>query len=154
MVAAAISFVLVGLFWLAHHRIFVQIRRRDPVLLRLNLLSLAPIVFLPFATQLIGEYGGFRSSVVIYSITVAAAGLLFTLLWVYAAAGHRLISSTVTHRMVVIYAARTGSVAVVFGASILVALASPRAAQYMWLALIAPLLLLRVPAVERGRRSG
>jgi uncharacterized membrane protein len=146
--SAATSFVVVGLFWLAHHRVFLQIKRWDRALLRLNLLSLAPIVFIPFATQLLGEYGHFQSSVIIYASTVAVAGLLFTVLWLYAATGDRLVSSAVTRRRVVAHALRSGSLAVVFGASILVALASPRAAENMWLVVVVPLVLLRLPAVD------
>ncbi len=152
--SAATSFVVVGLFWLAHHRVFVQIQRWDPLLLRLNLLALSPIVFIPFATQLLGEYGHYQSAVIIYASTVAFAGLFLTLLWLYAATGDRLVVGDVSRRMVITYAMRSGCLAVVFGASIFVALASPRAAEYFWLAVIVPLILLRVPTVAQGRPDG
>ena len=153
ILVAALSFAIVGTFWLAHHRAFTQVKRSDGALLRLNLLSLAPIVFIPFATQLEGEYGAFQPGVIIYSGTVALAGLLFTIVWLYAATDHKLISEKVSHRRVVNYALRTGSVAAVFGISAMVAaLGSPRAAQYLWLVVIIPLALLRLPT-KTGWRS-
>jgi uncharacterized membrane protein len=150
ILVAALSFAIVGTFWLAHHRAFTQVKRWDAALLRLNLLSLAPIVFIPFATQLEGEYGPFKPGVIIYSSTVALAGLLFTVVWLYAATDYRLISKKVSHRRVVNYALRTGSVAVVFGISAVVAaLGSPKTAEYLWLVIVVPLTLLRVPTIER-----
>ncbi len=151
ILVAALSFAIVGTFWLAHHRMFTQVNRSDAALLRLNLLSLAPIIFIPFATQLQGEYGSFRPGVIIYSSTVAVAGLLFTLVWLYAATGRRLVSKKVSHQCVVNYALRTGSVAVVFGVCALVAaLGSPKTAEYLWAVVIVPLVLLRVPRIQRG----
>ena len=151
MLVAALSFAIVGTFWLAHHRAFAEVKRWDGVLLRLNLLSLAPIVFIPFATQLQGEYGSFKPGVVIYSCTVAVVGLLFTVVWLYAASGHRLISENVSHQRVVNYALRTASVATVFGVcAVVAALGWPKTAEYLWLAVIIPLVLLRIPAVQRG----
>ncbi len=153
ILVAALSFAIVGTFWLAHHRVFTQVKRWDAALLRLNLLSLAPIVFIPFATQLQGEYGSFKPGVVIYSCTVALAGLLFTVVWLNAASGHKLISAKVSHQRVVIYALRTGSVAAVFGGcAVVAALGWPEAAQYLWIVVIVPLVLLRLPVVQRGVR--
>ena len=43
------SFMTVGSVWIAHHRLFTRLRFVDPVLLRLNLLSMA-VAFLPFPT--------------------------------------------------------------------------------------------------------
>jgi uncharacterized membrane protein len=151
ILVACLSFAIVGSFWLTHHRMFIQVKRWDAVLLRLNLLSLAPIVFIPFATQLQGEYGSFKPGIIIYSGTVALAGLLFTLVWLHAATDGRLTSEMVSHERVVNYAMRTGSVALVFGSSAVVAaLGWPRTAEYLWIVVIIPLVLLRFPAVRRG----
>jgi uncharacterized membrane protein len=156
LLVAALSFAIVGSFWLVHHRMFTQITRCDAVLLRLNLLSLAPIVFIPFATQLQGEYGAFAPGVIIYSCTVALAGFFFTVVWLYAATGHKLITLKVDHQRVVNYALRTGSVAVVFAVcAVVAALGWPRTAEYLWIVVILPLVLLRMATVQRRwRRTG
>lgn len=131
-------------------------KRWDAALLRLNLISLAPIVFIPFATQLQGEYGSFQPGIIIYSCTVALAGLLFTTVWLHAAIGGKLTSVTVSHERVVNYAMRTGSVAIVFGScAVVAALGWPKTAEFLWIIVIIPLVLLRVPAVRSGwNRTG
>jgi uncharacterized membrane protein len=156
ILVAGLSFAIVGTFWLAHHRIFIQVKRWDAALLRLNLASLAPIVFIPFATQLQGEYGSFEPGVIIYSCTVALAGLLFTIVWLHAAMGRKLTADTVSPERVVNYAMRTGSVAIVFGSSAIVAaLGWPKAAEFLWIIVLIPLVYLRVPAVRSGwHRTG
>jgi uncharacterized membrane protein len=44
------SFLTIGSLWIAHHRLFNHLRYVDPVLLRLNLLLLMAVSFLPFPT--------------------------------------------------------------------------------------------------------
>ncbi len=48
-----LSFVVIGRFWLAHHRFFEHLRSFSPGLMLFNLLWLLGIVFLPFPTELI-----------------------------------------------------------------------------------------------------
>jgi len=56
--AAAISFLAISLFWLGHHRTFVDAERCPPSLLRANLLWLAGIAVLPVTTVLNVNTGG------------------------------------------------------------------------------------------------
>lgn len=53
--AFAISFAVISMFWLAHHRIFGRLRAVDSTIVLVNLLWLACIVFLPFPTSLVQE---------------------------------------------------------------------------------------------------
>jgi len=53
-----ISFVVIGRFWLAHHRMYESISGYNTQLLWVNLLWLISIVFLPFPTELIATSGG------------------------------------------------------------------------------------------------
>ena len=79
--AFALSFALIGRFWVVHHRAFSLIERFDGVLMTLNLVFLALIVLMPFATNLVAEYEGDPIVVVIYSAVVGLASL-FTWLMV------------------------------------------------------------------------
>ena len=45
-----LSFFVIGIFWMAHHRIFRYVARMDQGLLWLNLLFLMCIAFLPYPT--------------------------------------------------------------------------------------------------------
>src|SRR5262245_64254481 len=49
----AISFVVIGLFWISHHTMFRYITALDRVITRLNLVFLGMVAFLPFPTSLL-----------------------------------------------------------------------------------------------------
>lgn len=53
----AISFIVIGVFWINHHRLMRMVEEYDSFLIGLTMLYLGGIVLLPFSTQLIGEYG-------------------------------------------------------------------------------------------------
>jgi uncharacterized membrane protein len=73
LVAAAISFVVIGAFWRDHHRLFERATGYTPTLLRANLLWLAGVVFLPVATVLYVSAGkGDRVAIAVYLGTVTA----------------------------------------------------------------------------------
>ena len=55
LLAYLISFLTIGAAWLAHAAITRRLRHADAVLLRINLLVLLVVAFLPFPTRLVGE---------------------------------------------------------------------------------------------------
>jgi uncharacterized membrane protein len=78
LLGSALSFAIIARFWIAHHALFDHIRSADATLLALGTVLLAPIVLLPFATELLAEYADTAIAVIAviaYSITVAAAAL-------------------------------------------------------------------------------
>ncbi len=58
LVVFVISFVVIGRFWLAHHRMYESVIGYNTPLLWVNLLWLMSIVFLPFPTELIAAGEG------------------------------------------------------------------------------------------------
>jgi uncharacterized membrane protein len=86
----AISFMVIGYFWIGHHRKFCLIKRYDSTLVRLNLLLLMVIAFIPFPAAVISEYGN-RTATIFYAITMILAGLLSIAIWKYASNNNRLI---------------------------------------------------------------
>ncbi len=66
-----VGFAVIGSYWFAHHRFFGKLRSVDTTLIRLNLIYLALIAFLPFPTGLLGRYETNPISVVAFA-TVAA----------------------------------------------------------------------------------
>ena len=81
-----LSFVVIGFFWLAHHRFFARLAAVDVRFMQLNLLYLAAIAFMPFPTALVGVYGGDEPVVVVlYAVTLGVASLLEAALFVRAA---------------------------------------------------------------------
>jgi uncharacterized membrane protein len=72
----AISFFVVGRFWLGHHRVFGLLSRCDDRLIGRNLLLLMAIAFGPFPTALISEYTNASVAVFVYAGWLVTTGLL------------------------------------------------------------------------------
>lgn len=130
--AFAISFAVIGRFWLVHHRFFGEVRAFDGRLLALNMLYLASIVLIPFSSQVLGEYGGTTPAVVLYAANLSAVVLIG--LWLIADAHRAGLTSADadTQREAWI---RASYIAAVFLASIPVAFLAPGIAPFMWLVL-------------------
>ena len=71
--AYALSFLILGQLWLAHHRIFGVIARVDYVVLRSNLLFLGLIALMPFPVRLLSDYSDRPLAVAIYAVAFIAA---------------------------------------------------------------------------------
>jgi uncharacterized membrane protein len=87
-VAYLVSFASVGAIWLEHNTITEHLRQTDTVLIRLNLLLLFVVSFLPFPTGLLSEYHGDTSAervaVTLYGVTLLAASTMVSVLWRHA----------------------------------------------------------------------
>jgi uncharacterized membrane protein len=70
-VSFVISFLVIGRYWIAHHRFFSLLREMDQGLVGLNLLYLMFVAFLPFPTALIGNLFENPLSIAVYALTVA-----------------------------------------------------------------------------------
>lgn len=94
--AYVLSFLVIGLYWQVHRRVFARIVRADTVLTWLNLVYLLFIGFLPFPTAMRGDYPDSRFSFVVYAGVQVAIGLLSSAMWSYASHGRRLIRPDIT----------------------------------------------------------
>jgi uncharacterized membrane protein len=74
LVAFGISFVVIAALWIGHHRIFERIGSYDQPLIRLTLVWLITVVFLPFPTALVGVHTD-RGTAVLYIATLLASSL-------------------------------------------------------------------------------
>jgi uncharacterized membrane protein len=129
-----LSFAVIGRFWLSHHRMFGLLRGFDRRLLVLNLVYLSLIVLIPFPTNLLGEYGSEADAVVLYAFVIGSAALLG---WLMLRSALRVDHVAPAMRSTATEMAGGGlRAALVFYASIPIALVSPVAAQLFWLALV------------------
>lgn len=71
-----ISFFVIAAFWAGHHRAFSMSRHWSPGLVTPNILMLAAVVFMPFATAYMGMNMGQRVPTVLYDIVLLTTGLL------------------------------------------------------------------------------
>lgn len=128
----AISFAVIGRFWLVHHRFFAEVQAFDGRLIGLNLVYLGWIVLIPFSSEVLGEYGGKTTAVVIYSVNLAVVVLLGLLMSVDARRRGLTKIDDRTHRENQI---RATYIAGIFLLSIPVALVAPNVAPWLWLVL-------------------
>lgn len=97
------SFFIIGIMWVNHHSMFRQIVRADRYLLFLNLLLLLWAALLPFPTALVSRYlgeGGRDASIAeaAYSANLTLAAIAFSLIWMHAVRGGRLIREPLGRR--------------------------------------------------------
>lgn len=90
--AFATSFITIGGVWLVHHGIFLRLVQADGKVMRLNLLLLMVVSFLPFPTKLVAEAldssTSERAAVIFYGLVLLVISALIGVLWRYVA-GHR-----------------------------------------------------------------
>ena len=91
--AYLVSFLTIGGAWIAHHGLTDGLDRVDRLFLRLNLLFLLVVSFLPFPTRLVAEAidkstDWQRMSAVVYGLTLLLIRLVFTALSAYVRRAH------------------------------------------------------------------
>jgi uncharacterized membrane protein len=85
-----VSFLLIGLYWTVHHRMFGFVTSYDARLRFLNLLFLFFIVLMPFSTGFYSEYAGsdlfkkqLKVPMTFYVLNFSLAGLVNYMMWRY-----------------------------------------------------------------------
>jgi uncharacterized membrane protein len=130
--AYALSFAVIGRFWVIHHRFFGEVTGFDSRLIGLNLFYLAWIVLIPFSSKVFGDHGGTTAAEVVYAGNLVGVVLSATLM--FADAQRAGLTRTASEE------ARESRrhafwIAFIFAASIPVAFVNPSLAPYCWLAL-------------------
>ncbi len=142
----ALSFVLVGFYWISHRRLLRNVARSSGPVTGLNLVLLLMVCLVPLSSAFLNRYGYLATAVVIYAINLAVLGLLMLLLQVATWRGDlvRPRPSARDHR-IALFAGVLGIG--VFVASVPLALYDPSAGEYFWL------VLLPVATVSRWLRG-
>jgi len=97
----ALSFILLAVFWIIHHQQFHHIRKTDHNLLWLNIFTLIFVALMPFSTSLVGDFGYDWMADLFFNLNMFMLGLLFSLTWIYAAGGHRLVSKNLEEKKII-----------------------------------------------------
>ena len=70
-----ISFFVIGVYWIAHHKVFAFAIDYDRKLLWLNMFLLMFIVLLPFSTGFYSEYSFLKLPFLVYSLNILTIGI-------------------------------------------------------------------------------
>ena len=130
-----LSFSIVGLNWLNHHRLFRGVARIDPRLMQLNLVQLLLICFVPFTAALLSRYGDLTTAVALYAGNVCLMGVVSAITRVHLKRADLLDHDPGPAQFRLALAGSLASSAV-FAVSIAVAVWSPTVAEFVWIALI------------------
>ena len=140
------SFLTIGGIWLAHHGIFRRLQYVNDRVMRINLLLLMAVSFLPYPTRLVAEAvrdsDAERAAVIFYGASLLVIALLVGALWGSVVRDRSLLRPDVTDREVnAILLATTPSIGFYVTATAL-AVVAPRVAAFGYL-IIAVVSVLR-----------
>lgn len=119
-----LSFVIIGIYWVAHHNMFHYIKRSNRMFLWINILLLMCVAFIPFPAGLLGQFSFVSQSSlakvaeIIYACNLILTNLTLSLLWWYATSQHRLVDQDIDPHFVNLVNRRNLTAPVVYTASI------------------------------------
>jgi len=116
-----ISFVILAMYWVAHHRQFHYIKQSNRALIWINIMFLMATCLVPFSTSLLGEYREQEISILVYGgNSIVIASLLYCQ-WRYVTTSHHgilldenldsIIKTTLSRRTlfgIIVYLVATG----------------------------------------------
>lgn len=141
--AYATSFLTIGGIWLAHHGIFGRLAAADATVLRLNLLLLMLVAFLPFPKRLIDEtVAAERAAIVFYGLVMLSISTVIGVLWRYLARHRDLLEPDVADQEVAAITKLTTPSVGFYVVVVALALLAPRVAAFGYVA-IAVVLVFR-----------
>lgn len=99
MIGFIVSFFVISLYWMSHHRLFRYIVTYNQKFLWRNILFLLFIVIMPFSTAVYSEYSRptLHTPLILYSVNICCCGLYSYLLWRTAANPKYHLSQGITH---------------------------------------------------------
>jgi uncharacterized membrane protein len=150
----ATSFLTIGGIWLGHHGMFRRMRYANSAVMRVNLLLLMSVSFLPFPTRLVGDAvrdaGAERAAVIFYGASLLVCALLLAAIWGVVARDRSLLRPEVTDAEVNdVLLAASPSVGL-YAALTLLAIPAPRVAAFGYL-VIGVLAVLRAHGDSESR---
>jgi len=140
-----VSFFVIALYWLSHHRLFGTLMCDDARVRVVNLLFLASVAFLPFPTKVIAEAPTDSAAVIFYASSAGLVGVLLAVLICVARQPGLMRAGETrrgTYRLMLVACAAP----LVFLISTVVAVFQPHWAERFW--------ILIIPAKFLGRQIG
>jgi uncharacterized membrane protein len=138
-----ISFLLIGQYWIVHHRMFGFVINFSDKLIWLNLLFLLAIVLMPFSTGFYSEYvgrgHGVISHVIFYTANICLLGISNFMMWRYLSNSKNNLTENLTPALAKYFSLRALTVPTIFVIFSFVYLYSPFIAA--WIPISIPIIL-------------
>jgi len=136
----ALSFGLLGVYWVGHHVTFHFIKRTNRTLLWINIAFLLCVASMPFTTALVAQYHQDPTALAAYGGALILTGLALESHWWYATSGHRLVDRDLDPRVITYGSRRILFAPAMYLTSIVVAFLSPAASLLIFV--IVPILYI------------
>jgi uncharacterized membrane protein len=88
LLSFGISFIILAIYWLAHHRQFHYIKDVNRTLIWINFMFLMAVCLLPFSASLLGEYNQQQISIFVFGANSIIIASLLSVQWWYAISHH------------------------------------------------------------------
>lgn len=84
LLSFGITFIILAIYWLAHHRQFYYIKHVNRTLIWINFMFLMATCLLPFSASLLGEYNQQQISIFVFGANSIMIASLLSIQWWYA----------------------------------------------------------------------
>jgi uncharacterized membrane protein len=151
------SFITIGGLWLTHHGIFRRLNFVDGRVMRINLLLLLLVSFLPFPTRLMAQAvrstSAERTAVIFYGLALTAVSFTVWALWKAVLQDRRLLKPEISEAEIsAVTRATAPNIGLALGATAL-AIPAPRGAAFAYL-VIAVIAVFRARADQVTEEGG
>lgn len=122
-ISFVISFMIIGIYWIAHHRMFYYLTNYDQTTLWLNLLLLFFIVMMPFSSNIYGIYIDLDAAYILYFFNISMISFFFYRMYVHISKPEKGLSKGLENpRLVSYYKWRSMIVPICFGIGVVISL--------------------------------
>jgi uncharacterized membrane protein len=128
----AISFAVIGIYWVLYHKVFNMITGSHPLIIGFNLVFLFFITLISIFTVLNINYGSFHLVFILYTVILTLTGSTLAIIWSIAIKT-RSIQSDMTPSLTKVFLLNSMTPPIVFLISIGISFLSIDIAQYFWL---------------------
>jgi len=131
----AISFGVIGVYWILYHKVLSRISDSHPIMIGLNLVFLFFVTLISLFTVLNINYGNFHIVFILYAIILVLTGSTLALIWLVAVRTG-LIQRDMSPNLRKIFLLNSITPPIIFLISIGISFISIDVAQYFWLTII------------------
>ena len=136
-----LSYLVVGLYWVFHHRASQWFKSASTAMLWLNIVYLMFIGLVPFSTSMLSEFTFTPWAILFYGLNLLAITLAgFTIVW-YMHQNQQLLKGDFTHKIYVAQRYQYTKIAVLYTIGIVLGFVYPQASIYIYVFVTAYLIL-------------
>jgi len=131
----AISFGVIGVYWILYHKVLSRISDSHPIMIGLNLVFLFFVTLISLFTVLNINYGNFHIVYILYAMILVLTGSTLALIWLVAVRTG-LIQGDMSPKLRKVFLLNSITPPIIFLVSIGISFVSIDVAQYFWLTII------------------